>query len=65
VIGSEQYRRDDNQNIAIIQVDSKQVTRTTTEHNFLAECYKREAEDTIDEMEPPMRFREAAQYCCR
>ena len=57
MIGAEQYRRDDNQGIAVIQVDLEQVTRTATEHDLLAVGHKRETEDDVNEMQPAVRVR--------
>jgi len=65
MIGTEQYWRDDNQGIAVIQVNLEQVTRTAAEHDLLAVGNKREAEDHVDDMQPAVRFRVASEYCCR
>ena len=64
MIGTKQYRRNDYQGKAVIQIEPKEITAAAAKDDLLAVGNKREAENKVENMQPTSRLRVDPEHCC-
>ena len=64
MISTKQYRRNDDQGKAVIQIAPKEITSAAAKDDLLTVGNEREAENKVENMQPTTRLRVNPERCC-